>query len=446
MRRLQRQRGSVLVFTLWLAAGLAMAALLAGHATVLRHRREAAETAEIETGHAIEGVLRYVTEVLTAAAVAGEIPDVDSYEAEDIEVGGCRVWLLGRAAAADDEDPVFALQDEAGRLNLNSATQEMLEALPGMTAELAAAIIDWRDTDSDVSTNGAESDTYLALEPPYTAKDGPFESTDELRLLNGADRLLLNGIDRNRNTLLETWEKDLNAQVKERFAEVPDFGIMDLVTVHSREPNTRSDGQSRTDLNSEAQTVRRVLTELYGSRADAIATTAGIPATGRSPNRFRSVLEFCIRGALTDSEAESAFDRFTVTSGSVTSGLVNLNTAPAAVLACLPGVGEDKAQALVAYREDNPDGLSTPLWLVAALGEDAALAAGPYVTTRSYQVTADIVAVSASGQAFKRVRFVLDTRTGSPVVVARHDLTPLGWPLGEALRQETLAASRERRT
>lgn len=437
MTRLHYQRGSVLVFTLWLAAGLAVAALLAGHATVLRHRRAAAETADLETEHAVEGVLRYVEQVLTEAA-AGELPDADSYETEDIDVGGCRVWLLGRATQSDDEEPTFALQDEAGRLNLNSATRDMLEALPGMTAELAAAIIDWRDTDSTISTDGAESDTYLALEPPYTAKDGNFESIEELRLLNGADRLLFSGIDRNRNMLLEPWEKELTGQVKERFAEVPDFGIMDLVTVHSSEPNTRSDGQSRTNLNGSVQTVRRALAEVYGSRADAIVSTAGVGTT-----RFGSVLEFCVKGALTESEADTAFDRFTVSNGSVTAGLVNINTAPAAVLACLPGVGEDKAETLVAYREDNPDSLDTPLWLVSAAGEDVAIAAGPYVTTKSYQVTADIVAVSASGQAFRRVRFVLDLRSGSPVVVSRRDLTHLGWPLGGALRQETMAASTE---
>ena len=42
----------------------------------------------------------------------------------------------------------------------------MLMALPRMTPELAGAIIDWRDTNSDVSASGgAENDTYQRLNP-----------------------------------------------------------------------------------------------------------------------------------------------------------------------------------------------------------------------------------------------------------------------------------------
>ena len=53
------------------------------------------------------------------------------------------------------DEPWFGLVDEGSKLNLNTATAAMLEALPRMTPQLAAAIIDWRDTDSTVSDNGA---------------------------------------------------------------------------------------------------------------------------------------------------------------------------------------------------------------------------------------------------------------------------------------------------
>ncbi|NLF15817.1 MAG: general secretion pathway protein GspK [Lentisphaerae bacterium] len=434
----RRQSGSILVLTLWLAAGLAAAALLTGHATVLRQRRAADATAALAAEHAVEGVLRYVIEVLAAAPRQDELPEAGTYEAADIEVGGCRVWLLGEDHDLDDSEPSFGLQDEAGRLNLNSAPLEWLEALPGMTAELAAAIVDWRDSDAEPLPNGAESETYLALDPAYVAKDAPFESVGEMHLLNGADRRLFQGLDRNRNGLLEAWERDLQEDGAGRFEDTPDRGLMALLTVHSRAAASAGAGsEAPVDLNGDANAVRRLLNELFGERAVAIAGAAGV-----GTSRFDSVLAFCLRGGLDDAEAERLWDRVTVGDRAATSPL-NVATATAAALACLPGVGPDRAEDLVAYRESHAGTMRTPLWLATALDTDTALAAGPQVTARSWQVAADIVAVSPSGRAFRRVRYVLDRRQDRPVVVSRRDLTHLGWPLGEALRRETMTISRE---
>jgi type II secretory pathway component PulK len=369
MRTCHGQRGSVLLLTLWLAAGLAAGALLAGHVVVLRYRREANRHAALCAEHAIDAGRCYVAQVLTTLASAGELPEVADYKAADIPVGECRLWLLGRSADAAAEEPVFALQDEGGRVNLNEPIpRTMLEALPGMTPELAGAIIDWRDADDELSSDGAEAETYLARTPPSNAKNAPFETVDELRQLNGAEAALLDGIDRNRNTLLEPWEKRLAEQRQERFRDVPDYGLLDLLTVHSREPNPN-------------------------------------PAAG----------------------------------GQALLGRVNINTASATVLACLPGLGTDDAARLVAYREQNPDGLQTSAWLAQALGREVPEAL-PYVTTKSYQVTADIVAVGPAGRAFRRTRFIFDLTTGRPVVVSCRDLTHLGWPLGEALHRELVTA------
>ena len=75
-------------------------------------------------------------------------------------------WFLGRHENADNRTlPAFALVDEGGKLNLNLATQEMLEALPNMTPEFAAAIIDWRDEDEEVSDGGVGGATYSRLVP-----------------------------------------------------------------------------------------------------------------------------------------------------------------------------------------------------------------------------------------------------------------------------------------
>jgi hypothetical protein len=56
-------------------------------------------------------------------------------------------------------------------------------------------------------------------------------------------------------------------------------------------------------------------------------------------------------------------------------------------------------------------------------------AAAAGVTGRGWQYTADIVAVSGDGRAFRRVRYIIDISGGSPRVVHRLDLTHCGWPL-----------------
>ncbi len=430
---MKRHRGSVLIFTLWLVAALAATALLFAHSSMLNYRRESNRIASLQAEHAAEAALQYVLQVL-AETTAGQMPDSDSLTAEDLSIGDCRVWILGRPEETEADEPVFGLLDEAAKLNLNSADADMLEALEGMTEELAGAIVDWRDSDAELSVSGAESETYLGCQPPYVAKDAPFETVGELGLLNGASPELLAGRDLNRNGYLEEWEKALEEHAAGRFSDRPAIGFRETFTVHSQEPNVTADGEALTNINGAGPRALNVLIELLGeARAGTVAQTAGLGTA-----RFGSVLEFCIRGGLTASEAEQVMGRLTTVDDSVIRGRVNVNTASPVVLACLPGVGEDLAAQLVAYRQNNPDSLATPMWLVEAIGQEATLAAAPYVTTKSYQIAADIVAVAADGRVFRRVCAVVDTTSGSPVVIARHDLTSFGWPLGAEWRDQLL--------
>lgn len=87
----------------------------------------------------------------------------------------------------------FQVQNEGGRVSLNSASLEALTALLKKSEvktdfspeEIAAAIVDWRDADSEVTPSGAESDYYSALASPYPCKNAPFESIEELLLVRG---------------------------------------------------------------------------------------------------------------------------------------------------------------------------------------------------------------------------------------------------------------------
>jgi general secretion pathway protein K len=57
-------------------------------------------------------------------------------------------------------------------------TQEELD-------DLTNSIIDWLDTDSEVTMGGAEDEYYLSLEPPYHCKNAPMDSIEEILLVKG---------------------------------------------------------------------------------------------------------------------------------------------------------------------------------------------------------------------------------------------------------------------
>ena len=123
-------------------------------------------------------------------------------------------------------------------------------------------------------------------------------------------------------------------------------------------------------------------------------------------------------------------------------GRVNVNTAPREVLRCLPGVTDADVSTIVSRREGNGFGNPGTEWVREALGERY----GPiaqYITGESYQFSADIVAVSGDGRAFRRVRVVVDARdpANRPRVLYRRDLTDRGWPLEPALLESMRAGS-----
>jgi general secretion pathway protein K len=83
------------------------------------------------------------------------------------------------------------IQDESGKLSLNTMSEEMLNRMLeesfefdfGTARELSSMLLDWIDPDSNRRLNGAESEDYLDRRPPYRAANGPLQSLQELRLI-----------------------------------------------------------------------------------------------------------------------------------------------------------------------------------------------------------------------------------------------------------------------
>jgi len=84
------------------------------------------------------------------------------------------------------------LIDEGGKINLNRADENMLRRVftnlgieEPRRSILVDSILDWIDPDDLHRENGAENDYYLSLPTPYTARNGPFDTVEDLLWVRG---------------------------------------------------------------------------------------------------------------------------------------------------------------------------------------------------------------------------------------------------------------------
>lgn len=425
-----RRAGSVLIIVLWIAFGLVAMALYFANSMSSELRASDNRVEMLAADQAIEGAARYVAKVLAEQATNGLVPYVNDYACEAVAVGDAHFWLIGRNdGQSNPNDIVYGLVDEGSKLNINNTnvTLEMLELLPRMTTELAAAIIDWRDANEELTSGGAEADTYARLHPAYYCKNAPFDTLNELRLVNGATMEILLGDDANRNGVLDPNENS------ESRSDVASPGILEYLTVSTLEPNTRADGSERVNINNRAELVALVSEAIGTAAANRIQT---MPAA-----QFGSILEFYKASGLTATEFAAIETEITTTTGATIPGRVNVNTASVAVLTCIPGIGEDKAAEIVNYRLSNSSAVDSVAWVTQLLNEEQIREAGPFLTGQSYQFSADIAALGKFGRGYRRARFIFDTTEGAPKIVFRQSLNHLGWALGKETRQVWLATA-----
>jgi type II secretory pathway component PulK len=440
--------GSVLIIVLWVAFGLVSIALYFANSMTFELRAADNRVAALEAEQAIDGAARYALYLLQNAEEKGKLPDVLTYQRELVSLGESFFWFIGRgdeaARQGSQNEPIFSLGDEASKLNLNTITSEMLQKLPRMTPELAAAIVDWRDDDSEVTEGGAEDDTYLRLRPPYKCKNARFESIEELRMVFGIDLEVLYGEDLNQNGILDPNENDgdLLPPSDNRDGRL-DPGLVEYLTVWSKESNTRSDGSARININAQQglQDFANLLREKNFSAERILQITGAFP---QGPRNIRSSLEFFIISRMTADEFAQVSKDVTASNQQMVEGLINVNTAAVAVLTCIPGIETEQANALVAYRQANPDKLTSVAWVAEVLDRTNALQAGRYLTANTYQITADIAAVGRHGRGYRRVRHVLDASGDTPGIIWRRDLSDSGWALGRNTRQRLLLAEKTR--
>jgi type II secretory pathway component PulK len=414
---------------------LVMVQSMRTESTASANRLSAAQADAVEQG-AEMWVLGQVDTNTTDAVTITATP------AEAIQLGNGYFWLLS-PDPTQDRTLNFGIVDEASKMSINAnwngvypiGTQ--LAQLPGMTQELGDNIVAWANPTID--TAGASTDYYQSLPEPYSAKGLPFETVDELLLVEGITPQILFGLDHNRNGVIEPSEQTGGTGVTLSIGNGTDTrGLINYVTCFSTDTNNTITGIGRTNVNVSANgnslvrlqsTLAQVLST---SRASAIARrlVSNLPTNGQ-PARW-DLGQFYAASGMTPSEFGQVFDYLTTSSPRPNVGLVNVNTASSQVLSCLPGITQGQASSLVATRQTAD--LTNIGWFFQSLSSTQIAQVAPYITDRSYVYSADIVAVSGDGRAFKREKIVVNVTSSPAKIIYRKDLTFLGWPLTADIR------------
>jgi len=481
-RPLRRRGGAILVSTMWVMIILTGLVLVFARSMRVETLGSANRVASIQATAVAEGAEQYLMSLVDGSN--GDPSVVDQALTEAVAVGqddqGNPIgyfWMI-RPDPDTDQQQAFGIVDEASKLNINKAESDQLARLPGMTEDVAEAIVDWRDEDSTPQQQGAEDEYYMSLPDPYHAKNGPFESVEELMLVRGVTKQLLYGYDFNRDGVVTDQERQVGGGSTISVDDYSTRGIFDFITVNSIEPapNSNASGSAganpssafgsgnlvqdtaqqatRININStDTKQLQQLLQKtLSGDRFNAVWQAVTQRLGGRTPQKFDSVFDFYYSTGLKVEEFRQLAGQLT-TSSTTQTGLIDVNRAPREVLMTLPGLEEADVDAMISKRQEygvgtgvttsDTSSLSNAFnggstvgmaWVVEALTQQKAMAIGNLLTDRSYQFSADIVAVSADGRAFRRIYVVVDVRQTPPKVVYRKDLTSWGWPLDPQIR------------
>jgi DNA uptake protein ComE-like DNA-binding protein len=398
-------------------------------------------------------------------------------------------WRFSVPAARFDgpEDMIrFGLTPESAKLHLNAAEEWQIERLlPPLLVglqidnpqDIINAILDWRDEDSEVRDGGAESDYYNALDPgpPYNAKNGPFDSVEELLLVKGVTAAVLYGEDVNRNGILDENEDDgeVSFPYYDNADGILDYGIAPFLTVWSREVDASLDNKQRISLYNNGATIQALL-ETYVSRDEldelgqedevetlseqTIAFILGIAGNQQVIGQMRSPADLYVGGEELDpngagevpaelaaspvllEEMPFIMDRFSTRppqeAGQPILGLININAAPVRVLMTVPNMTQEAAEAIVAGRQEfDADTLRTTAWPLTTETLDAATfkAIAPYITTKAHQFHVEIVGYADHVKTARRFEWIIEMVGPLAQVKYHRELTRLGvaWPLDD---------------
>jgi general secretion pathway protein K len=231
--------------------------------------------------------------------------------------------------------------DEAGKLNINTASKNQLMILENMTSEIVESILDWRDEDDDLRTEGAEAGYYINLPHPYRIRNGNFKTVCELLRVKGVQPELLLGGDR----------ADYIVPESEAWAQ--------YLTCYSYDLNKDADGGDRVNINTADEQKLKSDLNIRQSYAKWIVEN-------RPKDNYKSIAALINKNTPDEPDKKSEnsneaspidmktfrgiVDKITLTDEKTIPGRVNVNTATKDVLVAMLSGRESLADDIIAYR------------------------------------------------------------------------------------------------
>jgi hypothetical protein len=505
MSRTANRRGLVLVLVLIVIAMLSLGAyaftnlMLAHHEASIVTGRQAQARNLVDSGVIATQLFLALPEAdrLDAGGLfdnATKFRGVVVTDAQDPKERACYSVL---SPSIDSEGTITGLrnglEDESTRLNLNvlvildkqiaGSGRTLLMGLPGMTEDVADAILDWLDSDDEPREFGCETEYYSGLTPAYATKNGPVDTVEELLLVRGVTPPLLFGADINRNMQLDEHEM-LEQNTGGALTDPSAFrGWSAYLTLYSAEWNINPDGQPKVYLNSndlnklaedladvgfDEEWIKFIIayrqvgpsgnnTSGQGNvtAADSVTTSnqtgelnMDLPAAtpiGGILDLIGTQVQYQFQGApaatpLTSPFAETGLasylpqlmDYVTVNPAATIPGRININQCSATVLGGIPGMTTEIVDKILAQRTVDLTSADPArryeTWLLAegmvTLTEMKALL--PFICGGGNVYRGQVVGYFQGGQAASRAEVVFDATSPMPRVVFWRDLTHLG--------------------
>ncbi len=314
---LRVHRGFALLTAMWVMVVLLI--LVAGFAVMSHSELEVARNYDQRSSArwaAHTGIRRAQAEVLSLAA-----------QEPYVALGGPEMTFDGSSDQSLLNGATYTgyLWDESGKLNINTASATELQVF--FPSDVANNILAWRGASTpaapgDTTAQGVGNSYYNSLSPPYNCKSAPFDTVNELLLVDGVTQAMLNTVETSGGFTLE-----------------------DILTASSVDSNLSMTGARRVNVaTASASQLTRPNGPFSAAQARAISAVRQ-RTTWTSPANLLTVPGI----NMTQSQLSTIYDQLTVTNATTISGLVNINSATQEVLTALDGMDATTAQTIVQH-------------------------------------------------------------------------------------------------
>ena len=168
---------------------------------------------------------------------------------------------------------------------------------------------------------------------------------------------------------------------------------------------------------------KRTAEEPIESMVDLVGATITITEEGNINKEYSS--------GVTTENLPQLFETCTLNPNEILPGKVNINTAPANILAQIPGIDENLATTIVSTRTGiSPENSRSIAWLLQTgiISNDQFKQLERHLTARSLQFHVQVVGYGLPSGRFRRLEAIIDLIGETPRIIYLRDLTKLGVP------------------